>query len=73
MNYQRVSSTTEIGEIIRALRKRAGIRQDDMAAIVGRSHVNLRDVEKGKPSVAIGTVLHLLDELGVRVYLDIPS
>ena len=73
MNYQRVSSATEIGEIIRALRKRAGIRQDDMAAIVGRSHVNLRDVEKGKPSVAIGTVLQLLDELGVRVYLDIPS
>jgi len=73
MNHQRVQSAEDIGTIIQQLRKRAGLRQEDMAALVDRSHVNLRDVERGKPTVAIGTVLRLLDELGVRVYLDIPT
>lgn len=73
MSYKQVESPEDVGAIIQQLRKRTGIRQNDMAAIVGRSHVTLRDVEKGKASVAIGTVLQLLDELGVRVYLDVPS
>lgn len=68
-----IHDATDIGALARRLRKRQGIRQDDMAAIIGASHVFLRDVELGKGTVQLGKVLRLLDELGVRVHLEVPE
>lgn len=68
-----IRDAAEIGALARKLRKRQGIRQDDMAAIIEASHVFLRDVELGKGTVQLGKVLRLLDELGVRVHLEIPE
>lgn len=69
----RITSVEEIGRIARDMRKRQGLRQDDLAAMIGSSHVFLRDVETGKPGVQLGRVLQLLDELGIRVCLDVPD
>lgn len=33
----------------------------------------LRDVERGKPTAQIGRILRVLDELGIKIYLDIPE
>ncbi|MDF0734149.1 helix-turn-helix domain-containing protein [Pseudomonas entomophila] len=55
------------------MRKRQSITQSDLALIVGKSHVLLRDIEKGKGSVSIGSVLQVLQELGIRLYVDIPD
>jgi len=41
--------------------------------MVDSSHVFLRDVECGKPTVQLGRVLRLLQELGIRITLDIPD
>jgi len=68
-----VSSVTDIGAAIRAERKRQHLRQDDLAGMVDSSHVFLRDVECGKPTVQLGRVLRLLQELGIRITLDIPD
>ena len=68
-----IHSTVELGALARQLRKRQGIRQDDMAAIIDASHVFLRDVELGKGTVQLGKVLRLLDELGVRLHLEVPG
>lgn len=68
-----VHSPADIGTLARALRRQQGIRQDDMAAIIGASHMFLRDVELGKGTVQLGKVLSLLGELGVRVLLDVPE
>ncbi|MFF7710003.1 helix-turn-helix domain-containing protein [Pseudomonas sp. NPDC007930] len=73
MAQQQVTHASEIGAIVRQLRKDSGVRQDDLAAMVGRSHVTLRELEQGKTTVALGTVLQVLEELGVRVYLDVPT
>lgn len=68
-----ITSTKALGEVIRQQRKRQGLRQADLAAMVGASHVFLGDVEKGKPTVQWGRVLQLLDELGLRLSVEIPD
>ena len=73
MSVTSISSAKDIGDIVSALRKHQGIRQADMAGMIGASHVLLRDIERGKETVNIGKVLLLLEELGIRVLLDVPE
>ncbi|RYH31383.1 MAG: transcriptional regulator [Alcaligenaceae bacterium] len=65
-----VSSVEEVGQAVRAIRKHSGIRQDDVAGV---SHVFLRDLEHGKDTVRFGLVLKVLDELGIRMVLEVPE
>ena len=66
-----IRSTETLGRIIRQQRKRQKLRQTDLAAMIGASHVFLGDVEKGKPTVQLGRVLKLLDELGLKLSIDV--
>ncbi|GGX80206.1 hypothetical protein GCM10007160_04630 [Litchfieldella qijiaojingensis] len=68
-----VTNVVTIGEVAKKVRREQGIRQEDMASILGASHVFLRDVEHGKPTVQLGKVLRLLDELGITLILELPD
>lgn len=68
-----VQSPADLGVLIRALRKAAGVRQDDLAASVGVSKQFATDVEHGKPTAQVGLLLHVLEELGARVEVEIPD
>lgn len=68
-----IRSAEALGRIIRQERKRQRLRQADLAAMIGASHVFLGDVEKGKPTVQLGRVLKLLDELGLTLTIDTPN
>jgi len=68
-----ITTAEELGSAARLVRKGQGITQEDMAAMLFKSHVLLRDIEKGTGTVSIGSVLLLLSELGIHVYLDLPS
>ncbi len=70
---QIVRTAADLGQCIREQRKRQKLRQTDLAALIGASHVFLIDVEKGKPTVQLGRVLALLDELGITLSVDIPD
>ncbi len=65
-----VSSVESVGVAIRAMRKVSSIRQDD---VPGVSHMFLRDLERGKDTVQFGRVLKVLDELGIRLVLEVPE
>ncbi|MGC1550462.1 MAG: helix-turn-helix domain-containing protein [Rhodanobacter sp.] len=69
----RVSTAADIGKAIHTERKRQRLRQDDLAAMVESSHVFLRDVESGKPTVQLERVLRVLEELGISIVLDVPD
>lgn len=71
MQY-RISSVVDIGVLARTVRKTADMRIDDLAATARLSKQFVSDVELGKPTVQMGRVLQMLDELGVHVYLDVP-
>lgn len=67
-----IDSPEQLGRVVRAVRRAQRIRQDDLAPMVGASHVTLMNIERGKASVGIGFVMEVLRELGVRVHLDVP-
>ncbi len=67
-----IQSPQDLGAFIRQVRRQSGTRQDDLAAMIGVSHVTLGQIERGHVGAAIGTVLAALAELGIRVHLDIP-
>lgn len=73
MNLVRVTNPEAIGMVVRSTRKAQSVRQADLAQVVGASHVLLRDIEYGKPTVNIGKVLEVLEELGIHIYLDVPK
>ncbi len=68
-----LTSVQSAGVAIRVLRKRAGIRIDDFALTAGVSKQFMTDLENGKDTVRMGTVLHLLQRMGLRVSLDMPE
>lgn len=65
-----VADAIDLGRAVRAARKRQGVRQDDLAAMVGVSHFFLGDLEKGKDTVSLGRTLKVLKELGLRVRIE---
>ena len=68
-----IRTPADLGLIIRAVRKSSRLRQDDVAATVGVSQQFAVDVERGKPTVQLGRVLRLLDELGITLVVDLPD
>lgn len=72
MKY-RVTNVSELGTLLRATRKSAEIRIDDLAATAKLSKQFVNDVELGKPGVQLGKVLQVLHELGIHLYVDVPD
>ncbi|MBK7002623.1 MAG: helix-turn-helix transcriptional regulator [Rhodoferax sp.] len=68
-----VQSVAELGLVLRAARKSAKVRLDDLAEITGVSKQFVSDVEYGKQTVQFGLVLRLLSEMGLKLVVDIPS
>ncbi|AKJ31100.1 helix-turn-helix domain-containing protein [Caldimonas brevitalea] len=66
-----IHNPADLGVVIRALRKSAGIRQDDLAATVGVSKQFATDVEGGKPTAQVGLLMKLLEELGGRLEVEV--
>lgn len=63
-----IKSSSDLAHAIRAVRKASGIRLDDLSGIVGVSKQTTSNLEYGKDTVSLGTVLRHLEELGIRLY-----
>lgn len=71
--YTKVASVQDIGFLVRATRKGARIRLDDLAGTVKMSKQFVSDLELGKPGVQLGKVLQVLQEMGLYLYVDVPD
>jgi HTH-type transcriptional regulator/antitoxin HipB len=60
------------GQVIRFHRKAAGLSRIELAAIAGIGKTAIFDMEKGKTTVQLSTLLKLLDALNITVHLDSP-
>lgn len=67
-----VQSVADLGLALRAARKSAKVRLDDLADIAGVSKQFVSDVEYGKQTVQLGLVLHLLSEMGLHLTVNVP-
>ncbi|MCX7202719.1 MAG: helix-turn-helix transcriptional regulator [Burkholderiales bacterium] len=65
-------STAEIGGIVRATRKAAGLRQDELAGAAGVGLRFIVDLEAGKPTAQIGKALQVLAALGCSLEIAPP-
>jgi len=68
-----IKSSSDLGHAIRAVRKTSGVRLDDLSGIIGVSKQTTANLEYGKDTVSLGTALRHLQELGITLYVDIPS
>lgn len=65
-----ITTPRDLGAAIKERRKQLGLGQAELATRAGVSRQWLIQVEGGKPGVAIGLVLRLLNTLGMRFMLD---
>lgn len=63
----RLSSTAELGALVRKIRKEQGLTQLDVAGLAGLSNRFIIDLERGKETLQIGKVLDVLSLLGVEL------
>lgn len=67
-----IRSPEDLGLALRAVRRSAKVRLDDLSRTVDVSKQTTVNVEKGK-SVQLGTVLRLLNEVGLTLTVDLPE
>jgi len=63
---------SEIGETVRFHRKKSGLTQKELALIAGVGKTVVFDVEKGKETVQINSILKILSVLNIKVELKNP-
>ena len=68
-----IHSAEDLGFALRAVRKSAKVRLDDLSQTVQVSKQTTTNVEQGKPTVQLGKVLRLLKELGLTLSVDLPA
>ena len=69
---RRTPTPEDIGRIVRAARKAAGLRQDELAGAAGVGPRFVVELEAGKPTIHLGKALHVLHMLGCSVEIAPP-
>ncbi len=64
-----VHGPADLGAALRAARTRAGLSLVEAALSLGLTKQTLHDLERGKATVAIGTVLRVASQLGVSLFM----
>jgi len=65
-----VASPSELGRLIRIARKNQGLRQDEVGRL---SHSFIGEIESGKPTAQVGKTFAALNELGLKVHVELPA
>jgi y4mF family transcriptional regulator len=64
-----ISSTKQLGELLRAFRKSRGLSQVDAAALAGVGERFLSELERGKATAEVGLVLRVIERFGLTLIL----
>lgn len=64
-----ITSIKDIGDTIKAKRKRDGLTQADAAALCGVGARFLGELERGKETAQVGRVLRILQGLGLELQI----
>ena len=68
----KVQSSLMIGQVVRFHRRRSGLSQHALADISDIGKTSVFDIEKGKPTVRLATLMAVLGTLNIDVRLDGP-
>ena len=67
-----VKNAYEIGRIVRYHREKANLTQFELAELSGAGKTVIFDIEKGKSTVKLETLLKVFKSLNISVLLDSP-
>lgn len=67
--YGKITTSHDIGRIIRAKRREIGVKQDAAAGLSGVGTKFLSQLENGKETAELGKTLQVLKKLGLEVYI----
>ncbi len=59
-----------LGQYVRARRTQAGLRIDDAALLCGVAKDTLSKIENGRDTVQVGSVLQVLQQLGITLKVE---
>jgi len=62
----------KIGEMIRYYRKETGLSQAQLAQLAGIGKTVVFDIEKGKSTVQLNSLLKVLEALNIKLNLEAP-
>ncbi|MDH4762977.1 transcriptional regulator with XRE-family HTH domain [Pseudomonas sp. SORGH_AS 211] len=68
-----LKNAADLGALVRQARKAQSLRQDDAAGSLGVSENFLGKVERGGETVQWGKLFQVLEGLGVRLIVDLPT
>jgi y4mF family transcriptional regulator len=60
----------QIGQTVRRERERSGLRQDELALVAGVSTRVVHQIEHGKPTSRLDSLVAVLDALDLRLQID---
>jgi len=67
--YGKITTSYDIGRIIRTKRREIGVKQDAAAGLSGVGTKFLSQLENGKETAELGKTLQVLKKLGLEVYI----
>ncbi len=67
-----MDAVKEIGSIAKYHRKRAGLTQQELAKLAGIGKTAVFDLEKGKESIQLDTLVKILGVLNLRIEIEGP-
>lgn len=67
-----MANVIDFGGIVRFHRKRAKLSQKDLADLAGVGKTVIFDIEKGKETVKLITLMKVLDTLNIRMEFNSP-
>nr|WP_237758976.1 helix-turn-helix transcriptional regulator [Legionella birminghamensis] len=62
----------EIAQMVHYYRKQSGLSQQDLANLAGVGKTVIFDIEKGKETVQLNTLIKVLDVLNIRIKFEPP-
>ena len=65
-------TSNDIAKMIKYYRKQSGLSQQAFAKIAGIGKTALFDIEKGKETVQLNTLLKVLDVLNIKMKFETP-
>lgn len=68
----KIRTARSLGDVLRYHRRRSGLSQHALADLAGIGKTSVFDIEKGKPTVRLATLMAVLRVLNVDLLLDGP-
>lgn len=69
LQYGNITTPQVLGHAVRAYRRAQGITQADLTGLCGVGTRFISDLENGKPTIAMGKALQVLQGLGMKLTL----